>query len=129
MEILVAFCETPIPPQAHPAFHTAKQGALLEFHGTVRDTEAGKPISAIRYELYPAMAESEIRRLLREESEGMECAGASVIHRFGIVPAGEAAVYIALSSPHRQEGLQLLTRFLNRFKQDVPIWKTEVLPC
>jgi molybdopterin synthase catalytic subunit len=129
MHILIDFSDTPILRQDPPAFHSPQQGALLEFHGTVRDTEHGRPISAIRYELYASMAESEIRRLLLEECAQLPSppAGVRILHRHGVVRAGETAVYIAISTSHRAEGLQLLSRFLDRFKQDVPIWKTEVL--
>jgi molybdopterin synthase catalytic subunit len=50
-----------------------------------------------------------------------------VIHRVGIVPVGEAAIYVGIAARHRAEAFGLLDEFMNRLKQDVPIWKLRAL--
>jgi molybdopterin molybdotransferase len=50
-----------------------------------------------------------------------------VIHRLGVVPAGEAAIYVGLAGQHRAEAFALLAQFMDRLKQDVPIWKRRAL--
>ena len=50
---------------------------------------------------------------------------AEVIHRLGTVPVGETSLFVRVRAPHRSEAFQLLTSFLDRLKQDVPIWKTQ----
>ncbi len=89
----------------------------------MRDLENGEKISALEYEAYPEMAEREIRRLLEENSKKNPCLAAKVIHRVGIIPVGETAIYVGIASRHRAEALALLGEFMNRLKQDVPIWK------
>jgi molybdopterin molybdotransferase len=109
------------PPDAH--------GAWLEFRGIVRDEENGQKISALEYEAYPEMAKREIRRLLEEISSRHPCLAVKVIHRVGIIPVGETAVYAGVAASHRGEAIALLTEFMNQLKQDVPIWKRRALPA
>ncbi|HTQ50324.1 MAG TPA: molybdenum cofactor biosynthesis protein MoaE [Candidatus Acidoferrales bacterium] len=111
---------SPPPPGAH--------GAWLEFRGIVRSEEAGQKISALEYEAYPEMAKREIRRLLEEISSRHPCLAAKVIHRVGIIPVGETAIYVGLAASHRTEAIALLADFMDRLKLDVPIWKRRALP-
>ena len=108
------------PPDAH--------GAFLEFRGVVRAEENNQPIAALEYEAYEQMAAREIRRLLESLAERHPCLATRVIHRVGVVPAGEAAVYVGVASLHRAEAIALLGEFLDRLKQDVPIWKRRAVP-
>jgi molybdopterin molybdotransferase len=113
--------ETILPPTC------GLTGAWVEFRGIVRAAENGGPISALEYEAYPEMAEREIHRLLTEISLNHPCLAAKVIHRVGVVPAGEVAIYIGVAAQHRGDAFALQVEFLNRLKQDVPIWKRRVI--
>jgi molybdopterin molybdotransferase len=94
----------------------------------VRGEENGRTIRALEYEAYPEMAGREIRRLLQEISARHPCRAAKVIHRVGVIPVGETAIYVGVASPHRGEAIALLAEFMDRLKQDVPIWKRRALP-
>ncbi len=50
-----------------------------------------------------------------------------MIHRIGVIPVGETAIYVGVASPHRGEAIALLAEFMDRLKQDVPIWKRRAL--
>ncbi len=104
-------------------------GSVLEFLGLVRAVEQGEKISALVYEIYEPMAGKVIRRILEKLGEANPCLSVRVMHRHGIVPAGEASIYVCVESQHRGEGLRLLEEFMNQLKADVPIWKTGSLPC
>jgi molybdopterin synthase catalytic subunit len=110
-----------------PPLAMATLGAWVEFRGVVRGEENEQPIAALEYEAYSPMAEREMRRLLTELSGAKPCLAARVIHRVGIVPVGEAAVYIGIAARHRAEAFALLAGFMDRLKQDVPIWKRRAL--
>jgi molybdopterin molybdotransferase len=56
------------------------------------------------------------------------CLAAKVIHRVGIIPVGETAIYVGVAGRHRGETIALLAEFMDRLKQDVPIWKRRALP-
>ena len=104
-------------------------GAVLEFQGAVRNSEEGTPIAALIYELYEPMAGQVIRKILQTLHESYPCRLAKVVHRHGVVPAGEVSIYVRIESAHRREGLRMMEEFMNLLKTDVPIWKTGSLPC
>jgi len=123
MEIEVLITNEPIAESPQTALRSGTAGVWAEFRGLVRGEEDGKPIAALEYEAYVPMAEREIRRILKELSEKHSCLAARVVHRIGIVPVGEVAVYIGVAAKHRAEAFAMLSDFVNRLKQDVPIWK------
>jgi molybdopterin molybdotransferase len=128
MEIEIQLTNRPIAEKISPPNSVGAQGAWLEFRGVVRAEENGHAISALEYEAYPEMAEREIRRILESLSARHPCLVAKIIHRIGVIPVGEAAIYAGVASAHRGEAIALLTEFMNRLKQDVPIWKARALP-
>jgi molybdopterin molybdotransferase len=120
MEIDIQLTRSPIAENFSPP---AGLGAWVEFRGVVRAEENGASISALVYEAYPEMTGREIRRLLEDISERHPCLAARVFHRLGVVPVGETAIYVGVASRHRAEAFALLGEFMDRLKQDVPIWK------
>lgn len=99
------------------------QGAVVSFSGRVRSTENSEAIRAITYEAYLEMAEKEIRRIIEKarSSWGVRLA---VRHRVGEVPAGEDALLVACSHPHRAQAFQACQFVIDQIKNKVPIWKT-----
>lgn len=125
MLISIELTEKPIPASATEAPPTV--GSIVEFRGVVRASENGAPISALRYEAYGPMAVSVMRQILESLAEEHPCHSVQVVHRHGVVPVGETAVAVTVCSAHRGEGFALLAKFMDRLKQDVPIWKVEAL--
>lgn len=120
MEIDVAITDGRI----ETAFPCAEgTGARVEFSGVVRGTEGGKEISALRYEAYSPMAESQMREILEGLGREHPFLRARVIHRVGAVPVGEAAIYVCVEAVHRAEAFAVSVAFMDRLKRDVPIWK------
>ena len=129
MDLHIRFCTAPITrPQPLPA-DSPGAGARAEFYGTVRGTESGSEIRGLRYEIYESMAEKQLRRILLELEVQHPCTAVSVVHRMGEVLAGEAAVYVGVTSPHRAEAFGMLSALMNRLKKEVPLWNAEVLAC
>jgi molybdopterin synthase catalytic subunit len=104
MEIEVQLTGSPIAEKISPP-RPAAHGAWLEFRGAVRDEEKGEIISGLEYEAYPEMAVREIRRILESLAVNHPCLAAKVIHRVGIIPVGEVAIYVGIASRHRAEPL------------------------
>ncbi len=115
---------TPATPTAD-----ANTGAVATFLGTIRAEENGDAIGGLHYEAYQPMAENVIRDILHQLSAPCPCLSVLVQHRTGPVRVGEAAIYIEVHAAHRAEAFALLAGFMDRLKQDVPIWKTDTLPC
>jgi molybdopterin molybdotransferase len=130
MEIEIQITSQPIAANDRwPEKFSGTSGAVAEFSGIVRDLENGEKISALEYEAYSLMAEKEIRRILTTLAEQHTCLAAKVIHRIGIIPVGETAIYLGIASKHRGAAFTVLTEFMNRLKQDVPIWKVRSRPA
>lgn len=125
MEIHIQLTDLPIPGQSPPA--ECGVGAWVEFRGLVRGEENGQAIAALDYEVYSPMAEREMRRILEDLASRRPCLAARVIHRTGVVPVGEAAIYVGIAGRHRAEAFALLGEFMDRLKQDVPIWKLRAI--
>lgn len=111
-----------VPP---PVSTDPTSGAVVSFLGVVRGEEQGQPIRSLFYEAYRPMAENQIREILTGLSLQLPCTSVEVSHRLGSVPVGETSLWVRVCAPHRAEAFQLLTTFLDRLKQDVPIWKTQ----
>jgi molybdopterin synthase catalytic subunit len=47
-------------------------------------------------------------------------------HRLGVLPVGEIAVVVAAAAPHRAAAFAACQRYIDRLKEDVPIFKREV---
>jgi len=127
MEIEIQLTNEPVAEKIFPPPSVGANGAWIEFRGVVRNEENGETISALEYEAYPGMAAREIRRLLEEISRKNPCLTAKVIHRIGVIPVGETAIYVGIASAHRREAIALLAEFMDRLKQDVPVWKRRAL--
>jgi molybdopterin synthase catalytic subunit len=101
-------------------------GAIFLFEGIVRPSEDGKPIAGLRYETYEPMAQSVLTQLSQELLQKHELMAVRVEHSRGHVPVGQCSFRLQLASKHRKEGLAAMDEFIDRLKQDVPIWKTPV---
>ena len=129
MSLTIQLSADPIPDSIPPPFSGPGLGAFAEFRGIVRGEEQGRPISALVYEAYQPMAEREITRILDALVVAHPCHAIHVRHRLGRIPVGEAAIYIGVVSRHRAEAFTVLSGFMDRLKQDVPIWKTDAIPA
>ena len=102
-------------------------GALVEFQGVVRGEEDGRAIAALEDEAYSPMAEKVMRTIVEDIARQHACLFVRVTHRVGVVPTGEAAIHVVVAAGHRAEAFAMATGFMDRLKQDVPIWKRRAL--
>jgi molybdopterin synthase catalytic subunit len=99
-------------------------GALVRFEGRVRPHENDGIIEALDYEAYQPMAQKQMEKLARELGRVYPCLSVRVRHRVGRVAVGEAAILIEVCATHRAEAFALASQFMDRVKQEVPIWKS-----
>lgn len=104
-------------------------GALVDFCGVVRSEEGGEPISALEYQAYQPMAEREMTRIVRELTNEFPCGEIYIAHRLGLVPVGETAIIVRATARHRGPAFSFVTKFMDRLKIDVPIWKVRAVPA
>jgi molybdopterin synthase catalytic subunit len=126
MEIEIQITEARIAEHL-PSWSATGVGAWVEFRGVVRGDEKDKPIAALEYEAYTPMADREMRCILEAVGRRQPCLFVRIIHRVGVVPVGEAAIYVGIAAVHRAEAFALLAEFMDHLKKDVPIWKRRAL--
>jgi molybdopterin converting factor subunit 1 len=101
-------------------------GGLVTFTGTVRDHTGDHLVNALHYEAYPPMVLKTLRLIVEELHAQWPLARVSVHHRVGRLDLGDAAVVIAVATPHRAEAFAACQHAIDRMKQIVPIWKKEI---
>jgi molybdopterin converting factor subunit 1 len=100
-------------------------GAVVTFHGVVRNNTRGRATLRLEYECYEAMA-------IRKMAEiGLDIAGRfaisriAMVHRLGMMEIGEASVLVVVAAPHRRPAFDAALEGINLLKRLVPIWKKE----
>lgn len=100
-------------------------GANALFVGTVREWTRGKRTIYLKYEAYAPMAIKMFKAINNEILEKWPHAKVAITHRVGHLDITDAAVAIAVSTPHRKEAYEANEYAMERIKQIVPIWKKE----
>jgi molybdopterin synthase catalytic subunit len=126
METQITITQQPIA-RNFSAPSSPATGALAEFSGIVRAEENGRDIAALEYEAYSPMAERVMHEIIENIAQQHPCLFVRVTHRTGIIRVGETAIHIVVTARHRAEAFAMLVEFMNRLKQDVPIWKVRAL--
>src|ERR1043165_3509586 len=83
-------------------------GALVEFAGVVRGKEDGRAIAALEYEAYDEMATRVMRQICESLGTTQPCDAVVIVHRIGVIPVGETAIYICARAKHRAEAFALV---------------------
>lgn len=100
-------------------------GAILSFVGLVRDHHAGRRVTGLDYQAYPAMCQRVAGIIGGEIHERWPGARAALAHRVGSLTIGEASIVIAVAAPHRAEAYAASRYCIDRVKAILPVWKRE----
>lgn len=100
-------------------------GAVVTFIGTVRELTNEKRTLYLEYEAYVPMAKKKLKQIGDEIQENWPGTRSAIVHRVGRLEIGDAAVVIAVSSPHRNDAYEANRHAIERIKELVPIWKKE----
>ncbi len=127
MKISVSIHEGPLAARPAAALEIGGAvGALLRFEGLVREFEGADRIAALDYEVYEPMATRALHRLAEDVAQCGDVLEICVEHSRGRVPVGQCSFRLRVAAAHRGEALRAVELFVDRMKQDVPIWKTPV---
>lgn len=102
-------------------------GAVVTFTGTVRDHALGRPgVSALEYEAYEEQATARMQAVVdAARARWPDIRRVAAIHRVGRLAVSDAAVVVAVSSPHRSAAFAAAQYCIDTLKSSVPIWKRE----
>jgi len=119
--------ETALDVAAHlAAVDDATAGAVASFVGSVRDhdPDAATAVVALEYTAHPD-AEATLREIA-VRAAGDRAAIVAVSHRIGRLAVGDAAVVIAVATPHRADAFEICREVIEDIKRSLPVWKRQV---
>lgn len=102
-----------------------RAGAIAAFEGRVRNHNDEKAVVELIYETCESLAEKEADRIVSEAKEKFPILNAVLRHRTGKIKIGELAVFVAVSSAHRQAAFQACRYIIDEAKRRLAIWKKE----
>ncbi len=100
-------------------------GARVAFLGTVRDMTDDVAVREITVEHYPGMTERELARIAQKARAAHELLEVLVIHRFGVLAAGERIVLVCVWATHRKAAFAGCQEIVEALKTHAPFWKKE----
>lgn len=103
-------------------------GAVASFVGTVRERSDGQTVQAMELEHYPGMTEAAIESMIDQALARFEIRAARVVHRVGLLGAGEQIVLVVVSAAHRGQAFQACEFLMDYLKTQAPFWKKEQTP-
>ena len=103
-------------------------GAVVTFLGTTRATSPGdpRPVAALEYEAYDAMAVAEMEAIAREAEDRYGPIAIAIVHRTGRVELGEPSVAVVVAAPHRGTAFDACRYVIDALKSRVAVWKREI---
>jgi len=101
-------------------------GGTVVFIGTVRNQTQGKQVMNLEFEAYTPMAKKEMEKIALRIAAEWDAIAVSMHHRIGVLQIQDAAVIIAISTPHRVAAFQACAYAIDTLKETVPIWKKEI---
>ncbi len=123
---LFAITRAPIDPRAiESELLAGSDGAIVTFHGVVRNNTRGRETLRLEYECYEAMAIRKMAEIGREIARAYPIGRIALVHRLGVLEIGEASVVVVATAPHRKPAFDAALEGINRLKRLVPIWKKE----
>ncbi|KAB3523126.1 molybdenum cofactor biosynthesis protein MoaB [Corynebacterium sp. zg254] len=105
---------------------TEADGAVVTFHGVVRNHDAGHSVLSLDYTCHPT-ADAEIRRVAEEVASAYPNVRLWTAHRIGHLAIGDVAFAVVAASAHRAEAFAACSLLTDRVKAEVPIWKEQQL--
>ncbi|WP_157002286.1 molybdenum cofactor biosynthesis protein MoaE [Agromyces laixinhei] len=105
------------------AVEAETSGAVVMFHGVVRNHDGGREVLALDYRAHPD-AERFLAECVRRIADETGVAVAAA-HRTGELRIGDVALAAAASAAHRAAAFDACQRLVDLIKQQVPIWKRQ----
>jgi molybdopterin synthase catalytic subunit len=69
------------------------------------------------------MTASELKRLAAEVARKHGLHLMTIRHSVGFVPVEATSFRLVVAAPHRAQALAAMSEFIDRMKQEVPLWK------
>jgi molybdopterin synthase catalytic subunit len=125
-EILTEIVQAPLDPSRYEVFVARRTGgAVVTFHGVVRDHDGGRSVRGLEYSAHPSAARV-LDLIVREELLRCRLRAAAASHRVGTLVVGETAFVVAVCATHRREAFEAAGRIVEETKGRLPVWKRQL---
>ena len=114
-----------IPEALRSSLIDQSAGAYVGFEGWIRNRNEGQEVLRLEYEVYAPLAVKEGERVIAEARERYPILHAECVHREGLLEIGECAVWVGVTSAHRDEAFAACRYIIDQVKVRLPIWKKE----
>ena len=114
-----------VPERLRAGLCNDAAGALVAFEGWIRNENEGQQVLQLEYEAYDPLCVSEGRRVIDEALHKFPVLQAHCVHRTGLLELGECAVWVGVTSAHRDEAFAACRFIIDQVKVRLPIWKKE----
>lgn len=105
-----------------------KIGAIATFTGVVRGyTHEGEKVEKLELTAYDKVAESALKKISDDLTDREGVINVLIHHLIGSFAVGDDIVYVIVAGKSRREVFLTLIDAVERYKNDVPIWKKEYL--
>ena len=101
------------------------EGAVVTFTGYVRRASQQQTVDTLELEHYPGMTEASISDIVAQAAARWPLLSASVVHRVGLLHAGEQIVWVGVASAHREAAFSACEFIMDFLKTRAPFWKKE----
>src|SRR5208283_5965653 len=99
--------------------YSTGMGGVVYFLGMVRGTEGGATIVALEYEAFERMVAHQLNLLCDELEKRWSVESVRLVHRLGVVKAGELSLWIEVIAPHRGEAFAACQWLIDEMKRVV----------
>jgi molybdopterin synthase catalytic subunit len=102
-------------------------GAIVTFVGLARlESKDGEAVDALVLECHPTLTQRSLEGIAVSCAERFDVSHIRVVHRCGMVPAGEPIVFAGAASAHRRPAFEAADYLMDHLKTDAIFWKQEV---
>ena len=101
-------------------------GAIVSFVGIARPESAvGGTVDELLLEHHTVLTLKSLEKIAIEAAERFEVSLVRVVHRCGLVAAGEPIVFAGAASKHRRAAFEAANYLMDRLKTEAVFWKRE----
>lgn len=101
-------------------------GAVVNFVGVARSEDG--TVAALTLHHHPVLTQKSLEQIAMDALDRFEIDGVRIVHRHGMVKAGEPIVFAAAAARHRRDAFDAADYLMDRLKSDAVFWKQETGP-
>ena len=113
------------PDKLRHSLTDAAAGGYVAFEGWIRNENEGQEVLRLEYEVYAPLAIKEGAKIIEEARAKFPILHADCVHREGLMEIGECAVWVGVTSAHRDEAFAACRFIIDEVKIRLPVWKKE----